>query len=83
VLTETVPEGRIILVGHSMGGMTIMAFAEQFPAWFGNRVTGVVLISTSAGLFDKAKLGITNMVPSSVAAPSTGPGWSPPTWPGC
>jgi pimeloyl-ACP methyl ester carboxylesterase len=68
VLTEVVPEGRIILVGHSMGGMTIMAFAEQFPAWFGNRVTGVVLMSTSAGLFDKAKLGITNVV-ARVSAP--------------
>ncbi|GAA4922645.1 alpha/beta fold hydrolase [Actinoplanes utahensis] len=63
VLEETtVPGERIILVGHSMGGMTIMAFAEQFPAWFGNRVTGVVLMSTSAGLFDKAKLGLTNVV---------------------
>ncbi|BBH66060.1 alpha/beta hydrolase [Actinoplanes sp. OR16] len=62
VLEETVPDGHIILVGHSMGGMTIMAFAEQFPDWFGNRVTGVVLISTSAGLFDKTQLGVTNLV---------------------
>ncbi|MFC7535315.1 alpha/beta fold hydrolase [Actinoplanes sp. GCM10030250] len=62
VLEETVPDGHIILVGHSMGGMTIMAFAEQYPEWFGNRVTGVVLISTSAGLFDKAQLGLTNVV---------------------
>ncbi|MEU4693280.1 alpha/beta hydrolase [Actinoplanes sp. NPDC023714] len=62
VLEETVPDGHIILVGHSMGGMTIMAFAEQFPEWFGNRVTGVVLISTSAGLFDKTGLGVTNLV---------------------
>jgi pimeloyl-ACP methyl ester carboxylesterase len=68
VLEETVPDGHIILVGHSMGGMTIMAFAEQYPEWFGNRVTGVVLMSTSAGLFDKAKLGITNMV-ARVSAP--------------
>jgi pimeloyl-ACP methyl ester carboxylesterase len=57
VLDATVPDGHIILVGHSMGGMTIMAFAEQHPEWFGNRVTGVVLISTSAGLIDKTKLG--------------------------
>jgi pimeloyl-ACP methyl ester carboxylesterase len=71
VLTETVPEGRIILVGHSMGGMTIMAFAEQFPAWFGNRVTGVVLISTSAGLIDKTKLGLPTLV-ARVSAPFFG-----------
>ena len=58
VLNATVPDGHIILVGHSMGGMTIMAFAEQYPEWFGSRVTGVVLISTSAGLIDKTKLGL-------------------------
>lgn len=62
VLDETVPEGHIILVGHSMGGMTVMAFAEQYPEWFGERVTGVVLISTSAGLIDKTKLGLQSLV---------------------
>ncbi|MEV4346028.1 alpha/beta hydrolase [Actinoplanes sp. NPDC049596] len=62
VLDETVPEGHIVLIGHSMGGMTIMAFAEQYPEWFGNRVTGVVLMSTSAGLIDKAKIGIPSLV---------------------
>jgi pimeloyl-ACP methyl ester carboxylesterase len=68
VLDATVPDGHIILVGHSMGGMTIMAFAEQHPEWFGNRVTGVVLMSTSAGLIDKTKLGIPSLV-ARVSAP--------------
>ena len=62
VLDETVPDGHIILVGHSMGGMTIMAFAEQYPEWFGERVTGVVLMSTSAGLIDKSRLGVPSLV---------------------
>ena len=62
VLDATVPDGHIILVGHSMGGMTIMAFAEQYPEWFGERVTGVVLMSTSAGLVDKTKLGLPSLV---------------------
>ncbi|MCO8275753.1 alpha/beta hydrolase [Actinoplanes sp. TRM 88003] len=62
VLDAAVPEGHIILVGHSMGGMTIMAFAEQYPEWFGKRVTGVVLMSTSAGLIDKTKLGLPTLV---------------------
>ncbi|MFI7598520.1 alpha/beta fold hydrolase [Actinoplanes sp. NPDC049681] len=62
VLDAAVPEGHIILVGHSMGGMTIMAFAEQYPEWFGKRVTGVVLMSTSAGLIDKTKLGIPSLL---------------------
>ena len=62
ILDQTVPDGHIILVGHSMGGMTIMAFAEQYPEWFGKRVTGVVLISTSAGLIDKTKIGLPTLV---------------------
>ncbi|GGK92539.1 alpha/beta fold hydrolase [Mangrovihabitans endophyticus] len=62
VLDAAVPDGHIILVGHSMGGMTIMAFAEQHPEWFGSRVTGVVLMSTSAGLIDKSKLGLPTVV---------------------
>jgi pimeloyl-ACP methyl ester carboxylesterase len=62
VLDATVPQGHIILVGHSMGGMTIMAFAEHYPQWFGDRVTGVVLMSTSAGLFDKAKMALPTLV---------------------
>ena len=62
VLNAAVPDGHIILVGHSMGGMTIMAFAEQYPEWFGGRVTGVVLMSTSAGLIDKTKLGLPTLV---------------------
>jgi pimeloyl-ACP methyl ester carboxylesterase len=62
VLDATVPDGHIILVGHSMGGMTIMSFAEKYPEWFGNRVTGVVLISTSARLIDRAKLALPSLV---------------------
>ncbi|HET6531364.1 MAG TPA: alpha/beta hydrolase [Actinoplanes sp.] len=62
VLDATVPDGPVILVGHSMGGMTIMAFAEHYPEWFGNRVVGVVLMSTSAGLFNKTELGLTTLV---------------------
>jgi pimeloyl-ACP methyl ester carboxylesterase len=62
VLDATVPDGHIVLVGHSMGGMTIMAFAEQYPEWFGDRVTGVVLMSTSAGLIDKTKIGLPTLV---------------------
>ena len=38
----------VVLVGHSMGGMTIMALAGQRPELFGTKVTGVALISTAA-----------------------------------
>ncbi len=48
VLDELVPSGPVVLVGHSMGGMTIMALAEQHPELFGDRVVGVGLVSTAA-----------------------------------
>jgi pimeloyl-ACP methyl ester carboxylesterase len=49
VIDELVPDGPVVLVGHSMGGMSIMAFAEHHPDVFDDRVTGVALISTTAG----------------------------------
>lgn len=49
VLTQLVPSGPVVLVGHSMGGMTIMALAHQRPELFGERVIGAVLVSTSPG----------------------------------
>jgi pimeloyl-ACP methyl ester carboxylesterase len=58
VLDETVPEGPIVLVGHSMGGMSIMAFAELYPQLFGDRVVGVVLMATSGGRLEEVKFGL-------------------------
>lgn len=49
VLCATVPEGPVVLVGHSIGAMTIMALAEQRPELFARRVVGVALLCTSAG----------------------------------
>ena len=42
----------VVLVGHSMGGMTVMALADQHPELFGDKVIGVVLLSTSATAVD-------------------------------
>ncbi|MFC3501329.1 alpha/beta fold hydrolase [Micromonospora krabiensis] len=56
VIDRTTPEGPLVLVGHSMGGMTIMAFAELFPEMFGDRVVGTVLMATSGGLLAETKL---------------------------
>ncbi len=58
VLRETVPDGRVVLVGHSMGGMTIMALAAAHPELFGTQVAGVALLSTSAGGIAEVTLGI-------------------------
>jgi pimeloyl-ACP methyl ester carboxylesterase len=49
VIRTVAPDGPLVLVGHSMGGMTIMALAEQRPELFADRVRGVALIGTSAG----------------------------------
>lgn len=49
VIEQTTPDGQVILVGHSMGGMTIMSLAEHFPGLVKERVAGVLLCGTSAG----------------------------------
>ena len=49
VIEQTTPDGPVILVGHSMGGMTVMSLAEQFPDLVRERVAGVLLCGTSAG----------------------------------
>lgn len=56
VLRTLVPDGPIVLIGHSMGGMTVMALAEQFPQLFEERIVGVGLVSTSAGEVGSAGL---------------------------
>lgn len=61
VLDAFVPDGPVVLVGHSMGGMTIVALAEQHPELFrpmseGGRVVGVALIGTTAGGLDPARI---------------------------
>jgi len=55
VIEHTVP-GPCVLVGHSMGGMSIIAAAEQFPELFGGKVVGVALVSTTAGGLDPGRI---------------------------
>jgi pimeloyl-ACP methyl ester carboxylesterase len=51
VIEEAAPSGRVVLVGHSMGGMAIMALADSNPELFKpeGRIAAVALISTTAG----------------------------------
>ena len=37
VLQVIAPRGPIVLVGHSMGGMTVLSHARQFPEHYGSR----------------------------------------------
>ena len=65
VIEHEVPDGPVVLVGHSMGGMAILALAEEHPALFGTKVTGVGLIATTAGGLAPQKL-ILPILPSPV-----------------
>jgi pimeloyl-ACP methyl ester carboxylesterase len=47
--TLTAEDEKVVLVGHSMGGMSIVALAEHRPELFGDKVVGVGLVSTTAG----------------------------------
>jgi len=60
VIEEAAPTGRVLLVGHSMGGMTIMAVADATPELFKpeGRIAGVVLVSTSAGELSGVTFGL-------------------------
>ncbi|MEW2499320.1 alpha/beta hydrolase [Amycolatopsis sp. NPDC047767] len=49
VLRAMVPEGPIVLMGHSLGGMVIMELAAENPSLFEDRVCGVAFIATAAG----------------------------------
>ncbi|MGW3227797.1 alpha/beta fold hydrolase [Kitasatospora sp. NPDC001095] len=58
VIDAVAPTGPLVLVGHSMGGMTVMALADQHPELFRERVTGVALVGTLAGDWNDVSLGL-------------------------
>ncbi|MFI2029652.1 alpha/beta fold hydrolase [Streptomyces buecherae] len=58
VIDAAAPEGPLILVGHSMGGMTIMALAAQFPELVRRRVVGAAFVGTSAGKLSEVSFGL-------------------------
>jgi pimeloyl-ACP methyl ester carboxylesterase len=60
VIEETAPDGKVVLIGHSMGAMAIMALADASPDLFKpeGRGAGVVLISTSAGQLSGVTFGM-------------------------
>jgi pimeloyl-ACP methyl ester carboxylesterase len=50
--------GPIVLVGHSMGGMSIIELAAEHPELFGGPVVAAMLISTSSGSLSGVTLGL-------------------------
>jgi pimeloyl-ACP methyl ester carboxylesterase len=59
VLRQCAPDGRVVLAGHSLGGMAILEFAHRHPAEFARRVAGVTLVSTSAEGHAHTSYGLT------------------------
>ena len=56
------PTGPLVLAGHSIGGMTMLALAEQRPDLF-DRVVGVALVATSSGDLGTVTLGLPDAGP--------------------
>ena len=62
VIRAVAPQGPLILVGHSMGGMTMMALATQHPELVRDRVLGVAFVSTSPGGISAVSWGLGNVL---------------------
>ncbi|MGN2641547.1 alpha/beta fold hydrolase [Nocardia takedensis] len=62
VIESAAPTGPVLVIGHSLGGMAVLAAAARFPALFAERVIGVGLLSTSAAAVTSA--GITQLLRS-------------------
>ena len=57
VLAVMVPRGPVVLVGHSMGGMTVLSHARQYPRRYPTRIVGAALISSAAEGISRSPLG--------------------------
>ena len=58
VIKAVVPRGPLILVGHSMGGMTMMALAAHHPQLVKDRVIGAAFVATSPGGISAVSWGL-------------------------
>jgi pimeloyl-ACP methyl ester carboxylesterase len=63
VLAAVAPDRRVVLIGHSMGAMAILALAEQRPDLFGPTIGGVAFLGASASdLLRGAMGGVTDLL---------------------
>ncbi|GAA2972094.1 alpha/beta hydrolase [Actinokineospora diospyrosa] len=65
VIAAVAPTGPLVLGGHSLGGMTLMALAERHPGLIAERVAGVAFVATTSGGLSRLTFGL----PRWVAAP--------------
>jgi pimeloyl-ACP methyl ester carboxylesterase len=68
VIDATAPTGPVVLVGHSMGGMTIMALADARPGLFGDRIVGVCFVASAATTGPAGELAIAGPLGEVVAS---------------
>ncbi|WP_102142296.1 alpha/beta fold hydrolase [Mycobacterium hubeiense] len=57
VLAVMAPRGPVALVGHSMGGMTVLSHARQYPQRYPTRIVGAALIASAAEGVSRSPLG--------------------------
>lgn len=57
VLAVMAPRGPVVLVGHSMGGMTVLSHARQFPHRYPTRIVGAAIIASAAEGVSRSPLG--------------------------
>jgi len=62
VIDAVAPTGPLVLAGHSMGGMTVMAYAGGHHADFVSRVRGVVLVGTAASVAGRKPIPLESFV---------------------
>ena len=58
VIEAVAPTGPVVLAGHSMGGMSLMALAEHRPDLFGERIVACAFVATSAGKLAEVTWGM-------------------------
>jgi pimeloyl-ACP methyl ester carboxylesterase len=57
VIAATAPRGPLVLAGHSMGGMTLMALADRHPGVL-DRAGGIALVATASGGLAERPFGL-------------------------
>jgi pimeloyl-ACP methyl ester carboxylesterase len=58
LIEDRVPTGSIVLAGHSIGGMTMMALAEGHPDLVKSRVAGAAFVATTSGGLRELTFGL-------------------------
>jgi pimeloyl-ACP methyl ester carboxylesterase len=65
---DAVAGGPVVVVGHSMGGMTIMSYVEQYANEVGTRIVAAGLVATSGGGLGEVAWGLPPRVADRVRA---------------